>query len=222
VDGAAPSSFYACLVGGDLERSVSQKRIFSQYVERGRSQKSTGPDGSRASHLFFLRTGEQRTLLPHFLSVHRHLLQAAVKRSQPTPSCFLLHPAPCYFIPLSTELRLHAPDLQQGDTQLSLTHAVNPSVASPSSCGGTTPLSHRQESTQPPHPPARIEASHFTHRQEATQPNSFALSCAQEAPTARLIYSCAVFTRGHPWLYFRLIPSANLRVHFKLIHPSLL
>jgi hypothetical protein len=71
-----------------------------------------------------------------------------------------------------------------------------------------------QSFSHPPPPP-----SHFTHRQDATQPNSFALLCAQGKPMLRLI---AAFTRGHPWLYFRLILSANLRVHFKLIHSSLL
>jgi hypothetical protein len=155
---------------------------------------------AQSDRLFFLCTGVSSE--PRSLSPRRHLLQAVVatsfsltvplpasgcRRALPAHGLLLsfrssasnsfLHPAPCDSCLSSTELHFHAPNLQQGDLQLSPTCAGSLAQLRSHHLAAHTPaLLNLLPRVRHLGTPPTIEPRHPTHRQEATQPHSLTLS----------------------------------------------
>jgi hypothetical protein len=141
---------------------------------------------AQSDRLFFLCTGVSSE--PRSLSPRRHLLQAVVATSfsltVPLPASGCRRALPAHGLLLSfrsclssTELHFHAPNLQQGDLQLSPTCAGSLAQLRSHHLAAHTPaLLNLLPRVRHLGTPPTIEPRHPTHRQEATQPHSPTLS----------------------------------------------
>jgi hypothetical protein len=141
VDGAAPSLFYVCLFGGDLERSGFRKRISPQYSEQDCSLKSVGLMARERRDFFFAQVNGELSsvVLPHRAAT---CFRPPLGIASPHPLA-LLHPAP--------------------PTLSSIQHLVIPARRAPK-CGSTHHIYSKAISSSPPptlsslHSPAHTPA----------------------------------------------------------------